>query len=309
MSEHEQNDEMGGGHGTDDTEALLGAYVLDAVDDVDRRRVERLLATDPAARAEVDRLNAAADRLAEAAAEGATAPTELFSSLMAKVAERASGGATRPHGVGADVVSGSRDTGGAPTPAPTVEPVILPRWPVAPAPATADERLPEVASLERHAKASAARRRVPWILSAAAIILLFVVGGVALSNRNDSAGPTDSAAAIEQLAQDAASMPGARTAELTDAGNTMQMKVVVDPEGRAFVMSGVLPALDPDLTYQLWGVDDGTPVSLGLLGSDPSASVIGVDSSVHTLAITTEPAGGSAGPTTAPIASGTLTEA
>ena len=34
----------------DQTRELLGAYVLDAVDDVERRRVENLLAIDPSAR-------------------------------------------------------------------------------------------------------------------------------------------------------------------------------------------------------------------------------------------------------------------
>lgn len=34
----------------DQTRELLGAYALDAVDDVERRRVEKLLASDPSAR-------------------------------------------------------------------------------------------------------------------------------------------------------------------------------------------------------------------------------------------------------------------
>ena len=54
MTEREHHD-IGNGPGSDDTESLLGAYVLDAVDDVDRRRVERLLETSPEARAEVAR--------------------------------------------------------------------------------------------------------------------------------------------------------------------------------------------------------------------------------------------------------------
>ncbi len=86
----------------------------------------------------------------------------------------------------------------------------------------------------------------------------------------------------------------------------MSVEVVVDPDGHAFVLSGDLPALADGTTYQLWGVDGGTPVSLGLLGSDPKVSVVGVDSQVTTLAITAEPAGGSAGPTSTPVMSGTL---
>ena len=111
---------------------------------------------------------------------------------------------------------------------------------------------------------------------------------------------------MEELAAQAAAQPGARTGELTDPDATMAVKVVVDPAGHAFVMSDALPALASGETYQLWAVDGGTPVSLGLLGSDPIMSVVGVDGRVTTLAITREPAGGSADPTTAPMASGTL---
>jgi anti-sigma-K factor RskA len=294
MTEREHH-EIGNGNGSDDTEALLGAYVLDAVDDVDRRRVERLLQTSPEARAEVERLNAAADQLADAAAAGASAPSELFGSLMAKVAASASGAGSSTHG--------------APTPAPELEPMIVPRLhdagPVVSIPGHPSADTPSgVVSFERRAEAR--RSRTPWILSAAAVVVLFVVGAVVVGNRSDG-GASDSVAAMEQMAAQAASMPGARTGELTDAGNTMAVQVVVDPDGHAFVMSGVLPPLDSGHTYQLWSAEGGTMVSIGLLGSTPTMSVVGVDPSVHELAITVEPIGGSPGPTVAPMASGTLT--
>jgi anti-sigma-K factor RskA len=231
-------------------------------------------------------------------AAGASAPADLFGSLMAKVADR-------PRlGTGAD--------SGAPTPPPSSDPVILPHAPVAtaaPASASAShdplgaEAIPEIASLQRHRENR--RSRMPWILSAAAVVVLFVVGAVVVGNRSGD-GTTDSVAAMQKMAAEAATQPGARTGALTDADNTMAVDVVVDPAGHAFVMSGVLPALDAEHTYQLWSVDGGTPVSLGLLGSAPAMSVVGVDSHVHALAITMEPVGGSAGPTTKPMASGTL---
>jgi anti-sigma-K factor RskA len=243
MTDRDRHDEKGNGNGSgDDTETLLGAYVLGAVDDVERRRVERLLETDPA---------------------------DLLGSLMARVADRATDGRSDPSG--RDVVVGGSGA--------------------------------EVASLEP--RAGLRRPRAPWILSAAAVVILFVVGAVVVTTRHDD-GVTDSAAAMQKMAAEAASMPGSRTGALTDAENTMAVQVIVDPDGHAFVMSGVLPALDSAHTYQLWSVDGGTPVSLGLLGSDPTMSVVGVDSQVHTLAITMEPMGGSAGPTTTPMASGTL---
>lgn len=295
MTERNRPEEMGDGNGvgSDDTESLLGAYVLDAVDDVERRRVERLLETSPEAQAEVDRLNVAADRFAEAMAAGATAPNDLFGSLMAKVADRPSAS------------SGTGVATGAPTPAPSVEPVLLPQAPAAPEAQDAQTPapLPEIASLQRHRVAR--RTRAPWVLSAAAVVVLFVVGAVAVGNRSDD-GATDSVAAMEQMAVQAASMPGARTGALTDPENTMAVKVVVDPDGHAFVMSGVLPPLDSAHTYQLWSAEGGTMVSIGLLGPAPAMSVVGVDRNVHELAITVEPIGGSPGPTVAPMATGTL---
>jgi anti-sigma-K factor RskA len=198
---------------------------------------------------------------------------------------------------------------GAPTPPPAVEPVLVPRFDddasgvSIPGHPGADTP-PGVASFERHA--AARRSRTPWILSAAAVVVLFVVGAMVVGNRSDD-GVTDSVAAMERMAAEAATMPGARTGELTDAGSTMAVQVVVDPDGHAFVMSGVLPPLDAGHTYQLWSAEGGTMVSLGLLGSTPSMSVVGVDPSVHELAITVEPIGGSPGPTVAPMASGTLT--
>lgn len=51
----------------DQTRELLGAYALDAVDDVERRRVEKLLASDPSARDEVEQLRRVADKLGNAA--------------------------------------------------------------------------------------------------------------------------------------------------------------------------------------------------------------------------------------------------
>lgn len=70
--------------GHDEVRDLLGAYALDAVDDVERRAVERLLAEDPGARAEVAGMRAAA---AELGASGATAPpARLRESVLAQVA-------------------------------------------------------------------------------------------------------------------------------------------------------------------------------------------------------------------------------
>ncbi len=76
------------------------------------------------------------------------------------------------------------------------------------------------------------------------------------------------------------------------------------PDGRGYLWSASLTALPTDRTYQLWGVIDGRPVSLGLLGSDPktAAFTVSTSSTPSALAITDEPAGGSAAPSSTPVA-------
>ena len=67
----------------------------------------------------------------------------------------------------------------------------------------------------------------------------------------------------------------------------------------------VLPSLDAGKTYQMWQISGQRPVSLGLIrpdGAGHSTAIVPYDPDrPSTLAITIEPAGGSAEPTTAPI--------
>ncbi len=64
---------------------LLGAYALDAVDDVDRRRVERYLADHPEARAEVWQMRQAAAMLAHT---GNPAPEGVWDRIAGSLEER-----------------------------------------------------------------------------------------------------------------------------------------------------------------------------------------------------------------------------
>ncbi len=68
----------------DDARDLLGAYALDAVDDVERARVERLLREDADAAAEAASFRETASRLAVAVA--ATPPPALRARVLAEVA-------------------------------------------------------------------------------------------------------------------------------------------------------------------------------------------------------------------------------
>lgn len=71
--------------GASDPRDLLAAYALDAVDDLDRRRVEDLVAADPAAARELETLRATAAVLG--AATSAAPPPELRRSVLERISE------------------------------------------------------------------------------------------------------------------------------------------------------------------------------------------------------------------------------
>ncbi len=146
-----------------------------------------------------------------------------------------------------------------------------------------------------------------FLLSAAAVLAVVVIAGATVFGLSRSEGPTDSIAAMTAMANDAARQAGSRTGVLTDPERTMEVKVIVDPEGHGFVMTAPLPALPAGETYQLWSATDGEMVSLGMLGADPRMSLVSIDASVTELAITREPARGSVAPTSGPMATGRLT--
>ncbi|MGV8966223.1 MAG: anti-sigma factor domain-containing protein [Cellulomonas sp.] len=80
--------------GPADPRDLLGAYALDAVDDVERRAVERLIAVDPQAARELAGLTATAAMLGAAAS--AAPPRELRSTVLDQITRTPQVGAAGP---------------------------------------------------------------------------------------------------------------------------------------------------------------------------------------------------------------------
>jgi anti-sigma-K factor RskA len=258
----------------DDVDDLLGAYALDALDPDERERVERHLTTSPAARAEVDRLTGAIDRVADADEGGPDASVPPLD-LWDRIAEQLP---PHPERVPASWTAATEK------PAAVQEP----------------------AAVDELARRRA--RRVPRparILAAVAAVLLVAAIGVTLVRRTSTA-PATLADQLQHQADRAATEPGAHTATLTGSDPSVSIRVVIDANGHGYVEPTGLPALGSDQTYQLWSVDGGTPVSLGLLGADPSVAVVGTGASPRQLAVTAEPAGGSTAPTSNPVASGTV---
>jgi anti-sigma factor RsiW len=241
----------------DQTRELLGAYVLDAVDDVERRRVENLLASDPSARDEVEQLRLVADKLGSAA-ESAP-PAQLWESIELAIN-------TEPV---AQQISGSTE--------PT-----------------------SIFSSKRYRSVNK-----PF-LAAAAVLAVFVIGGAIFVGVGKDADAPTTIAAMTAMANDAASKPGSRTGFLTDPDQTMKVQVVADAQGHGYLMTDPLPALPENETYQLWAANDGTMISLGMLGSNPEMSLVPIDPSVTDLALTREPVNGSVAPTSDPMATGSL---
>ncbi|MEY3512378.1 MAG: hypothetical protein RL486_1043 [Actinomycetota bacterium] len=241
----------------DPTRELLGAYVLDAVDDVERRRVENLLASDPSARDEVERLRLVADKLGNAA-ESAP-PAQLWESIQLAI--------------NAEPVA--QQTSGSTEPT-------------------------SIFSSKRYRSVNK-----PF-LAAAAVLAVFVIGGAIFVGVGKDADAPNTIAAMTAMANDAASKPGSRTGFLTDPDQTMKVQVVADAQGHGYLMTDPLPALPENETYQLWAANNGTMISLGMLGSNPEMSLVPIDPSVTELALTREPINGSVAPTSDPMATGSL---
>jgi anti-sigma-K factor RskA len=69
-----------------------------------------------------------------------------------------------------------------------------------------------------------------------------------------------------------------------------------------------MPALSSDETYQLWGIINGTPISIGLMGDLPNevGFTVAGGATPSSLDVTVEPAGGTQTPTSPVVASGVV---
>lgn len=96
--------------------------------------------------------------------------------------------------------------------------------------------------------------------------------------------------------QQYAGRPGAVSREVTAGGQTLGTLVRL-PDGRVFVK--LRRPADAGRTYQLWQIQGGKPVSLGVFGEQGVLTAPLPQGA--TLAVSVEPPGGSAQPTTQPL--------
>ena len=152
-------------------------------------------------------------------------------------------------------------------------------------PEPAPLRLPDRRQ-ESGAKSWFTPRRV--LALAAALVVVLAVGIGVVVTRADSGSQPDLAAAIAK----AQFSPDARRVHLESTSGDARAEAVMLPDGTGYLVSADLPTLRSSRTYQLWGIDGDTVVSLGVLGPDLGPSAFKFVGNPKQLAITDEVAGG-----------------
>lgn len=171
---------------------------------------------------------------------------------------------------------------------------------VAPAPPVQVDDVPSDAGPQEPAPPRRRPRRV-WFVLAASIALLVGVGWGAVFVSEQLTTPA-SVVALDQIesAPDAQSA----TATLSDGGEvTVHWSETV---GKVVLVSGGLPEIADDESYELWFVRDGSPIPAGVFSAEDGSATALLEGDMEVgdvVAITVEAAGGSPSglPTSEPI--------
>lgn len=265
-------DETGGG----DVRDLLGAYALDAVDDVERRAVERLVERDADAARELAELRATAALLGSAVS--AAPPPALRADVL--------GAITRVPQAAADVRSFSAGRPAAPAAPPTATRGAAPASPGATGGAVVDlaSRRP--------------RRTTTWLaVAATALGAAAIPSALALQQAQRTQRAEQQAQVVADLLAD----PDAQVVRAEVEGGGTAVGVLADD--RALFTATGLADPGEGREYQLWVIRDGEPLPDAVM-PDAAGAVQAVTEGYRpgdALAVTIEPATGSQDPTTAPV--------
>jgi anti-sigma factor RsiW len=263
-----------------EVEELLAAYALDAVEPDEIIAVEEHLSECPRCRAEVASHRDVAGMFSSSPSD---APPELW--------ERISRALSEPDPAFAD----SSDQATLPKMAP----------------------IRELGSGER----SATRRllAVSGVLGAfaAAAAALVIVLSIQVSHLNGRVAAMqsvvgnhglDSAVAAALLSRHQEAVLTGSVSSSVSGRRRVAATVLLTPSGQAYWVKSNLPKLAASQTYQVWALVDGQPVSVGLVGQNPSSySAFRVGPRSKALMVTVEPAGGTPSPTTPVLVQETLT--
>jgi anti-sigma factor RsiW len=145
------------------------------------------------------------------------------------------------------------------------------------------------------------------VVAAAAVVTVL---SVSLVHANDQVSQLQQSAneATPGAVVSALETPGHQVVNLEGTGHAQVAQFVVVPDGRGYLVSSSLPPLSAEHTYQLWGIVDGKPISLGLLGQSPHQATFTLagSPSPSKLGITVEPSGGAVVPSQPMVAQGTV---
>jgi anti-sigma-K factor RskA len=268
----------------DEVAELSGLFVLDALEPEERHAVMAHLETCPEAHEEMRAVGGVAPALASVA-QPVDAPPELKSRVMAAYAADAAAGQLAAQ---TQKLPGRFSTGGR-----AAQPLAV--APVSAVPSRAAWQLPAWAS---------------WTMAIAAVLVVAVVGVWAIGLQNRVNQAEQQAAELSQAIA-AFSQPGSSVAILRDANDPNASGfAAVSPEGNVYVVMAGLPDAPAGQVYQAWYIADGQPVSAGLMPADENGLIVmngpPPAPGTSTVAITVEPAGGSAQPTSDPIVVGEL---
>ena len=245
---------------TDDLHSLAAAYVLDALDDDERRRFDDHLESCDDCAADVVDLREAAALLA-ADAPVVAPPPELKSAVMSQIAATPQLAAVEP------------------------------------APTAGSDGGADASTLTT--TATARRRTGPprWVTLAAAAVVVAVVGvGVIALGGDDEPAPDPTELALDEVRE----APDAVTVQLRgDRPGDVTVTYSPTEELGVLVADG-LDAPDPDRVYQLWAISGDEPTPSVVFTPGDGVATEEIDLAIDApdvWAVTVEPAGGSAAPT------------
>jgi hypothetical protein len=262
---------------------MAGLYVLDALEPAEREQIRVHLSTCPQAHAEIQELGGVVPAVA-ALAGPVESPPELKARVMAAIAAEPRS-ATAPADGASAVGEGIQVSTRRPVSrGSSASPVRAITW-----------RAPAWAS---------------WGAAVAAVVVLAVVGVWALGvqSRAEEAAHRD---AIVSEAVAAFARPGSSVAILRPSASgtsTGTGFAAVTADGTAYVVMVGLPQAPSGKTYQAWFIRDNVPTSAGVMTADRDGYAVVTNDTppdgVEVVALTVEPIGGSAQPTSEPFAVG-----
>lgn len=254
----------------EEAQELLGAYALNAVDEPERVDLERHVDECVRCSSELDALRGVTSAMGNVSEP---APSRVWQRISEHLYDDVESGATPPF--------------------------------------RALESLPAVLTpiTARRDALSHRSRVVVGVFSAAAAVLVAVLS-FSLVEANNHVSHLRSAldVATRGAVVAAEAAPGHVNVTLSNS-HVANVATFVLSHGHGYLVSSNMSALPTDQTYQLWGIFNGKPISIGLMGAKPTDVQFTVASAVtpSELAVTIEPAGGATIPTTPIVASGVVT--